>query len=798
MDASVWSAQLLAEFIVAVSAAETEAAAAQAAVEHAAEALDADMAAIVGGGALVAAVGYPEGRVPVAELNAVRPGAAGTRIDVPGAGVCAATAATLEYPPGATLVLARSGPDGLSRQEVGQLRGMARVAAMAMRMLRVLEDERSAREELRTVADEQAALRRVAVLVARVAPPEEVFAAVATEVGQVLDANFTFLSRYDPDGGAVILAAWAKSGAAPVLRGGDRLELGGRNVHTLVLQTGLPARIDDYASASGPAAVAMRAAEMRAAVGVPVRVEGRLWGAILAGSTREPLPPATEARLAGFTELVATAIANAQARVELRGYAEEQAALRRVAVLVARAAPPQEVFAAVTEEVRRLLDGSDTDLMRYEPDGAVTILATSSSADTALPAARVELRGYAEEQAALRRVAVLVARAAPPEEVFAAVTEEVRRLLDGSDTDLMRYEPDGAVTILATSSSADTALPARVGTRASLGGRNVITLVFQTSQPARIDDYSGASGPVADIVRGWGLRSAVGAPISVAGRLWGVILAGSTRDPLPPATEARLAGFTELVATAIANAEAQAALAASRARVVATADATRRRIERDLHDGAQQRLVSLALQLRAAQSAAPPEARELAKQLDDVAAGLVSALEELREIARGIHPAILAEGGLRPALRALARRCAVPVRLDVQAEGRLPEPIEIAAYYAVSEALTNTAKHAHASAAEVEVSAGEGALHIRVHDDGRGGARFGQGSGLAGLKDRVEALGGRIWLHGPPGAGTTVQITLPLGAPGRAGLPAGVAGPPGEAGRDHAADPGSPGPAQGS
>jgi signal transduction histidine kinase len=725
MDASVWSAQLLAEFIVAVSAAETEAAAAQAAVEHAAEALDADMAAIVGGGALVAAVGYPEGRVPVAELNAVRPGAAGTRIDVPGAGVCAATAATLEYPPGATLVLARSGPDGLSRQEVGQLRGMARVAAMAMRMLRVLEDERSAREELRTVANEQAALRRVAVLVARVAPPEEVFAAVATEVGQVLDANFTFLSRYDPDGGAVILAAWAKSGAAPVLRGGDRLELGGRNVHTLVLQTGLPARIDDYASASGPAAVAMRAAEMRAAVGVPVRVEGRLWGAILAGSTREPLPPATEARLAGFTELVATAIANAQARVELRGYAEEQAALRRVAVLVARAAPPQEVFAAVTEEVRRLLDGSDTDLMRYEPDGAVTILATSSSADTALPAARV-------------------------------------------------------------------------GTRASLGGRNVITLVFQTGQPARIDDYSGASGPVADIVRGWGLRSAVGAPISVAGRLWGVILAGSTRDPLPPATEARLAGFTELVATAIANAEAQAALAASRARVVATADATRRRIERDLHDGAQQRLVSLALQLRAAQSAAPPEARELAKQLDDVAAGLVSALEELREIARGIHPAILAEGGLRPALRALARRCAVPVRLDVQAEGRLPEPIEIAAYYAVSEALTNTAKHAHASAAEVEVSAGEGALHIRVHDDGRGGARFGQGSGLAGLKDRVEALGGRIWLHGPPGAGTTVQITLPLGAPGRAGLPAGVAGPPGEAGRDHAADPGSPGPAQGS
>ena len=221
------------------------------------------------------------------------------------------------------------------------------------------------------------------------------------------------------------------------------------------------------------------------------------------------------------------------------------------------------------------------------------------------------------------------------------------------------------------------------------------------------------------------------------------------------------------LAVSLDNAQLYAELSASRARIVATADQTRRRIERDLHDGAQQRLVSLALQLRAVQAAAPPEAAGLARQVGDVAAGLVGALEELREIAHGLHPAILADGGLRPALKALARRSAVPVRLDVRVAGQLPEPAEIAAYYAVSEALTNTIKHAHASAADVEVTAPDGVLHVMVRDDGRGGAAFGPGSGLIGLKDRIEAAGGRITLHSPPGAGTTVQITLPLTDPAR-------------------------------
>jgi signal transduction histidine kinase len=261
-------------------------------------------------------------------------------------------------------------------------------------------------------------------------------------------------------------------------------------------------------------------------------------------------------------------------------------------------------------------------------------------------------------------------------------------------------------------------------------------------------------------------------PISVESRLWGVMSVGSTQGPLPADTEARLAGFTELAATAIANAEAQAALTASRARVVAAADAARRRIERDLHDGAQQRLVSLGLQLRMAQ-AAPPGSGQLVQWLGGVAAEVAEVREELREIARGLHPAILAEGGLRPAVKALARRSAVPVELDVKVEGRLSEPVELAAYYVVAEALTNTAKHAHASVAEVQVAISRGVLHVRVRDDGRGGAEFGLGSGLVGIKDRAEALGGRISLRSPPGAGTAVDIALPLGDT----LPAGSATP---------------------
>jgi signal transduction histidine kinase len=254
----------------------------------------------------------------------------------------------------------------------------------------------------------------------------------------------------------------------------------------------------------------------------------------------------------------------------------------------------------------------------------------------------------------------------------------------------------------------------------------------------------------------------VGVPVSVEGQLWGAIVVAFTGGEFPPAdTESRLAGFTELVATAIANAEAQAEVTASRARIVAAADQARRRIERDLHDGTQQRLVSLAVKLRAAQAAVPPE---LGGQLDEAVAEATGALEELNEIARGIHPAVLAKGGLRPALKALARRSPVPVDLRVRADGRLPEPVEV--YYIVAEALTNAAKHARASAVTVTVEAddADAVLRLTVRDNGVGGADLAGGTGLAGLKDRVEALGGRIVLHSLRGAGTSLRAELPLTA----------------------------------
>ena len=208
--------------------------------------------------------------------------------------------------------------------------------------------------------------------------------------------------------------------------------------------------------------------------------------------------------------------------------------------------------------------------------------------------------------------------------------------------------------------------------------------------------------------------------------------------------------------------ESRGELAASRARIVAAGDQARRRIERDLHDGTQQRLVSLVLDLRAAEAAVPPELAELRGQLARVADGLAGALGDLRELSRGIHPAILSEGGLGPALKALARRSVVPVELDVHIQTRLPEQVEVAAYYVVSEALANAAKHAHATAAHVQVQARDGRLHLAVRDDGAGGAARGRGSGLVGLTDRVEALGGSISIASPTGQGTALLVDLPI------------------------------------
>jgi signal transduction histidine kinase len=259
-----------------------------------------------------------------------------------------------------------------------------------------------------------------------------------------------------------------------------------------------------------------------------------------------------------------------------------------------------------------------------------------------------------------------------------------------------------------------------------------------------------------------GLRSGVAVPVVVEGRLWGVMKCGWTDAPPARDAEADVAQFTDLVGTAIANAESRAELVASRARIVTTADQTRRRIERDLHDGAQQRLVTLTMKLRALEALAGPQAEAVGSDVEEIAAGLDDVLDDLRETARGLHPVILSRGGLGPALKALARRSTVPVEIDVRGQERLPEPVEVAAYYVVAEALTNTAKHAHASLVRVEAEVNNGDLRLSVEDDGVGGANPARGSGLVGLTDRVEALGGKLVLQSPPDGGTTLLVDLPL------------------------------------
>jgi signal transduction histidine kinase len=374
---------------------------------------------------------------------------------------------------------------------------------------------------------------------------------------------------------------------------------------------------------------------------------------------------------------------------------------------------------------------------------------------------RSALGQLAEEQAALKRVAILVARGTPSEQVFAAVTEEVGRLLPVDTTNMCRYEPGNTMMFVATWARGDEGF--HLGSRWPLGGRNLATLVFETGRSVRIDDYADASGPLSVTALDTGIRSAVASPIVVEGRLWGMMGAGSSSEQtLPRDSEARLASFTELVAMAIANAESRAEVKASRARIITATDETRRRIERDLHDGIQQQLVSLLLELRSAEATAPSELEELRAHQARMERGLESVLTELREISRGIHPAILTEAGLGPALKTLARRSALPVELELRYQRRLPEDVEVAAYYVVSEALANAAKHAQASVVTIDVAEHDAIVKLAIRDDGVGGADPSQGTGLAGLADRIETLGGRLEIVSPLGSGTSLSIEIPV------------------------------------
>jgi signal transduction histidine kinase len=537
-------------------------------------------------------------------------------------------------------------------------------------------------EDFAALAAEQAALRRVATMVAGGAPPEGVFAAITEEVGRLLSVDFADISRCEPDGAVTFVAAWGST--APVFPVGSRWIPEGNNLCSLVAGTGRPARIDSYADASGPIDVAVREGGVRSSVGTPIMVDGRLWGVMAAGSSREePMPADTEARLTQFTELLATAVANAESRAGLARLADEQAALRRVATLVARGVPPERVFAAVTNEVGRLLSADMANMCRYEPDGTLTFVA--STAD--------------------------------------------------------RF---------------------RVGSRWPLGGqKNLATLVLEAGRSARIDNYADATGPLADDIRAAGVRSAVGTPIIVEGRLWGLIGAASSQEPpLPPDTEARLASFTELVATAISNSEARTELAASRARIVAATDEERRRVVRDLHDGAQQQLVHTIITLKLASGALENDEHTAPALVSEALEHAEQANAELRELAHGILPAVLSRGGLRAGVDALASRMPVPVDIDVPV-GRLPTTVEAAAYFVVAEALTNVAKHARAGRAAVTARIENGTLGVEVRDDGVGGARA-AGSGLLGLADRLAALDSELRVESPADGGTLVAAAIPL------------------------------------
>ncbi|CAM4406945.1 GAF domain-containing protein [Mycobacterium basiliense] len=375
------------------------------------------------------------------------------------------------------------------------------------------------------------------------------------------------------------------------------------------------------------------------------------------------------------------------------------------------------------------------------------------------------LGDLAGRQAALRRIATLVARGAPASEIFPAVAEELAHCLGVTDTSLWRYESDDTATLVAAYEGTGHAERKPVGTRWPVRGDNIVAKVARTGGPARLDDDQTATGDIPALVRGLGLRAGVGTPIIVERRLWGAAVVGSRQVmSLPPDTEERVAEFTELVATAIANAEAHSALKASRARIVTAADDARRRLERDLHDGAQQRLVSLAVQLRLIEAEVPPELGSVKGRIARVVAELAAASADLQEIARGIHPAIVSSGGLGPALKSLARRCPIPVTLNLAIEERLSESTEIAAYYVVAEALTNAARHAHASGVDIDAKAQGSDLVLSIRDDGAGGADSSQGSGLLGLIDRVEAIGGHLRVLSPPGAGTTLQVVIPISA----------------------------------
>jgi signal transduction histidine kinase len=521
--------------------------------------------------------------------------------------------------------------------------------------------------ELRDLAEAQRAFRTVATMVAQGTDTQAVFMAVAEEAARIMGVGAVSLIRWDPQTQLLTKIYGTHGERSPVPDGGQwSLDEGPEGA--LVVQTGAPARIDDWTALPGPVAAKHVARGFGQAVAAPIIIEGALWGLISAfGEAGQILPPGSETRLAEFTHLMGSAISNAQAREELRDLAEQQgAALRRLGTMIAQQAPPNEVFTAVAVEAGRALGVTQVRVDRYLPDGGVTTVGAIGGTDR---------QGKADQ-----------ARTS-------SIAAEIQK----------------------------------------------------TQHVQRIDDRS---------------CSMVAAPVIVEGEIWGaVVVLAAAR--LPADIENRVTDFSHLVASSISNVDARNKLIASRARIVAASDETQRRIERNLHDGVQQRLVVLGLSLKAVrdQPAVPDIVRAV---IDELERDLDAVVEEIRHFSKGLHPALLSRAGLGPSLRELVRRSPLPVTMEVNADPRPPEPIESAVYYVVSEALANATKHSQASKVSVSVSRDDDCMHATVADDGIGGAAIPGSSGLIGLVDRIEALGGSLTLDSPPGEGTTISIELPL------------------------------------
>jgi signal transduction histidine kinase len=373
------------------------------------------------------------------------------------------------------------------------------------------------------------------------------------------------------------------------------------------------------------------------------------------------------------------------------------------------------------------------------------------------------LTRLAEEQAALRRVATAVAGGAEPEDVFELVTEEAGRLLHASSAGMIRYQPDGDSAVVVGRWHGSDPLGMEVGTIVPVSGNTGVAHVLRTGRPVRVESFEGRKGWIAEEMHRLGFRGTVSAPIHVGGRIWGAVIVATSGDvTMPPETETRLSEFAELVALALASAQARQELIESRARIVHAGDEARRKLERDLHDGAQQRLVSLAISLRVAGDVMNADAARGRQLLDHARAELDQAIADLRELARGIHPAVLTERGLAAAVALLCARSRVPVDANVTHE-RLAPAVEAAAYYLVAEALTNMARYSGAASASVTVNRAGDQVTVEISDDGCGGADPAGGSGLRGLLDRVEALDGRLEIESPEGRGTRVRAQFTLG-----------------------------------